>query len=128
MTSEQSVVRNGGSSAELVRSAIDHARLGFEVEPAALRGAAGSFHSEADVLCELAHKLDLHLASLGPCWGADEVGQRFAAGYQPAADTVLNNIDALSIGLHRIAAALQAVGDNYEQVDQLFSLAPISQT
>jgi uncharacterized protein YukE len=102
----------------------EQSALGFEVEPAALRGAAGSIHSEADVLCELAHKLDLHLASLGPCWGADDVGRRFAGSYQPAATTVLNNIDALSIGLHRIASALQAVGDNYEQVDQLFSATP----
>jgi uncharacterized protein YukE len=103
------------------RSAQQPTSSGFEVEPAALRGAAGSIHSEADVLGELAHKLDLHLANLGPCWGADEVGQRFATSYQPAAKTVLNNIDALSIGLHRIAAALQAVGESYEQVDQLFA-------
>ncbi len=94
---------------------------GFEVEPAALRGAAGSFHSEADELGILVRKLDAHLADLGPCWGADIVGQRFAACYLPAAQTVLNNIGALSIGLQRIAFALRAVGDNYEQVDQLFT-------
>jgi uncharacterized protein YukE len=95
--------------------------LGFEVEPAALRGAAGSFHTEGDELGELMRKLDVHLASLGPCWGADAVGRRFAASYQPASQTVLNNISALSIGLHRIASALKAVGDNYEQVDQIFA-------
>ena len=96
---------------------------GFEVEPAALRGAAGAIHSEAEELRDLAQKLDTHIANLGPCWGADAVGQRFAHSYQPAAQTVLSNISALSIGLHRIAFALQAVGDNYEQVDQLFHLA-----
>jgi uncharacterized protein YukE len=96
---------------------------GFDVEPAALRGAAGSIHSEADALADLAQKLDLHLADLGPSWGSDVVGLRFAASYQPAATIVLNNISALSIGLHRIASALQAVGDNYEQGDQLFHLA-----
>jgi uncharacterized protein YukE len=99
------------------------AAAGFEVEPVALRGAAGSIHREADELGDLATKLDVHLASVGPCWGADVVGRRFGDSYQPAATTVLDNISALSIGLHRIAAALQAVGDNYEQVDQLFHLA-----
>jgi uncharacterized protein YukE len=94
---------------------------GFEVEPAALRGAAGSFISEADALGDLAVKLDQFLVNLGPCWGADEVGQRFAADYQPAATTVLNNLAALSTGLHRIGAALRAVGDNYEHVDQRFT-------
>jgi uncharacterized protein YukE len=96
---------------------------GFEVEPAALRGAAGSFISEADALREVATKLDQYLANLGPCWGADEVGQRFAADYQPAAATVLNNLSALSTGLHRIGAALRAIGDNYEHVDQRFTTA-----
>jgi uncharacterized protein YukE len=98
---------------------------GFEVEPAALRGAAGSFVGEADALTELAVRLDAHLASLGACWGSDEVGQRFGSDYQPAADTVLGNISALSLGLHRIGAALRAVGDHYEHVDQSFTtIAP----
>jgi uncharacterized protein YukE len=94
---------------------------GFEVEPAALRGAAGSFESEADTLDHVRIKLDQFLAGLGPCWGADEVGQRFATAYQPAADTVLANMAALASGLNRIASALRGVADNYERVDQSFS-------
>jgi uncharacterized protein YukE len=91
--------------------------LGFEVEPAALRGAAGSFEYESDALGELGRKLDALLASLGPCWGADQVGQRFASAYQPAAATVLANLAALSTGLHRIGGALRGVAENYERVD-----------
>jgi uncharacterized protein YukE len=93
--------------------------LGFEVEPAALRGAAGSFDSEADELVEIGRKLDQYLANLGACWGADEVGLRFASAYSPAAATVLGNLTALSTGLQRIGAALRSVADNYERVDQL---------
>ncbi len=124
MTSERSAQQSTSTwldRSDSLRSPLDRASSGFEVEPAALRGAAGSIHSEADVLGDLALKLELHLANLGPCWGGDQVGQRFAASYQPAATTVLTNIDALSIGLHRIAAALQAVGERYEQVDQSFA-------
>ncbi len=95
--------------------------IGFEVEPAALRGAAGSFESEADALDELSSKLDRFLADLGPCWGADEVGQRFATAYQPAAEIVLTNIAALAIGLDHIGAALRGVAENYERVDQSLS-------
>jgi uncharacterized protein YukE len=92
--------------------------LGFEVEPAALRGAAGSFEAESDALGQCGQKLDALLAGIGPCWGTDEVGRRFATAYQPAVDTVLANIAALSVGLTRIGAALRGVADNYERVDQ----------
>ncbi len=98
------------------------AAIGFEVEPAALRGAAVSFHREADSLGDLALRVDAYLAELGSCWGTDEVGSRFGATYEPAATTVLRNICALSLGLQRIASALHAVGENYEHVDQSFSL------
>ncbi len=91
---------------------------GFEVEPAALRGAAGSIDAEADALGTLASSLEQYLLSLGACWGDDEVGRRFASGYQPAAATVLANMTALSTGLVRIAAALRAVGESYETIDQ----------
>ena len=94
---------------------------GFEVEPAALRGAAGSFESESDALGELGSKLDHFLASLGFFWGGDEVGHRFASAYQPAAQAVLANIAALSSGLNHIGSALRGVADNYERVDQSFS-------
>jgi uncharacterized protein YukE len=98
-------------------------RLGFEVEPAALRGAAGSFASEADQVAELAQKLDRFLVDLGPCWGDDEVGQRFATSYVPAAEATMSNLLSLSTAMHHIGSALRAIGDNYERVDQsMFTL------
>jgi hypothetical protein len=57
------------------------------------------------------------------CWGDDEVGQRFAAAYLPAADTVMGNLHALTWGLVRIGAALRAVADSYERTDQLVAVA-----
>ena len=91
---------------------------GFSIEPAALAGAAGSFDGESDALDAAGAALDAHLASLAGCWGADSVGQRFAAAYVPAAEAVLDNIGALSCGLVRIAAALRAVAESYTAVDE----------
>jgi uncharacterized protein YukE len=91
---------------------------GFEVEPAALKGAAGTFDAEAEALETLARSLERHLQGLGACWGDDTVGQRFAAGYTPAEATVLGNLSSLSGGLVRIAAALRAVGESYETAEQ----------
>jgi uncharacterized protein YukE len=101
-------------------------RQGFEVEPAALRGAAGSVDAEAEALASLASSLQHYLEQLGACWGDDEVGQRFAERYVPAASTTLANYQALSVGLMRIAAALRAVGDAYEQADTFEPAATVS--
>ena len=90
---------------------------GFDVTPAALTGAAGAIDAEAVTLDEAAAALAQRLGQLGRCWGDDAVGQRFAAGYGPAAQVVVGNIDALSIGLVRIAAALRAVAASYERAD-----------
>lgn len=94
---------------------------GFVVDPAALRRAAGCIAGEADVLGELATDAPPRLAALGACWGDDEVGRRFAAAYEPAAATVLANLQALSHGLVRIAGALGAVARAYEQVDEMIA-------
>lgn len=91
---------------------------GFEVLPAALTGAAGTFDAEAESITQAAAMLQQRLAGLGNCWGDDPVGQRFAAGYGPAVTTVQGNIAALSVGLNRIAAALRAVAESYQLVDR----------
>ncbi|MEL6893319.1 MAG: WXG100 family type VII secretion target [Actinomycetota bacterium] len=98
---------------------------GFDVVPAALRGAAGTFVSEADALADANAALYRHLSSLGGApWGSDAVGMRFGSAYQPAADAVIANIGALTGGLARISAALVAVADRYEQADQ--SAVPVT--
>jgi len=90
---------------------------GFDVTPAALTGAAGAIDAEASVLDEASTAMAQRLAELGSCWGDDTVGQRFAAGYGPAARVVVGNIGALSVGLVRIAAALRAVAESYTRSD-----------
>lgn len=90
---------------------------GFEVQPAELRRAGSAYHAEADLLIEAASRLDRHLGTLGQPWGTDQVGARFGATYQPAAQQVTANLGALTVGLIRIASALRAVADSYDVVD-----------
>jgi uncharacterized protein YukE len=90
---------------------------GFVVWPAALTGAAGTIDGEAESIISIAARADQHLATLGACWGDDEVGQRFGQGYAPAAEQVMTNIAALTAGLVRIAAALRAVAGSYDAAE-----------
>jgi uncharacterized protein YukE len=90
---------------------------GFDVQPAALIGAAGTFDAEAEALARAAARVQARLAALGSCWGDDDVGARFGATYEPAMHTVVGNVGALASGLIRIAAALRAVATAYEVVD-----------
>ncbi len=90
---------------------------GFDVQPAALIGAAGAFDAEADAVLAAVGRLHHVLGTLAQPWGADDVGVRFGAAYQPAAEQVTANIAALSGGMSRIAAALRAVAQSYDLAD-----------
>ena len=93
---------------------------GFSVDPTALSGAARTIDAEATTLQEAVSRLQMRLTTLGPSWGDDVVGKRFAVSYEPAAKTVLGNVAALSVGLVHIAAALRAVAESYNEVDRIF--------
>ncbi len=82
---------------------------GFEIVPAVVNAAAGTFDAEASALTNVAVTLAKHLSQIGPAWGDDVVGVRFGAQYQPAADVTRDNVEALAVGMFRIAAALRAV-------------------
>jgi hypothetical protein len=88
---------------------------GFDIVPAVVAAAAGTFDAEAAALTTAAVSLDQHLAAIGACWGDDSVGERFGAQYRPAADVVRDNVEALAVGLFRIAAALRAVANAHAQ-------------
>lgn len=104
--------------------AVGGSGAAFEVEPAVLVGAAGTFDAEADAIVDAAKRVQLRLGAIGPCWGTDRVGERFGAAYQPVATAVLGNVSALANGLVRIAAALRAVATSYELADQPTSAPP----
>ena len=101
---------------------------GFDVDPAALLGAAGVFDAESDALLAAVSRLHQTLGTLGRPWGTDEVGERFGAEYEPAAEQVVANLAALSAGSSRIAAALRAVAQSYDLADTFTVSAGASPT
>lgn len=90
---------------------------GIEIVPAALIGAAGTMNAEAHSIEYAIGALQARLTSVGACWGKDVVGRRFGADYQPVAEQVIENIGAMAVGLVRIGAALRAVAQKYDAVD-----------
>lgn len=94
-------------------------RSGFSVDPIVLIGTAGVFDAEAAAMKMMVTRLEQRAAAIGKVWGDDVVGTRFGAAYEPASRMVLANLASLSAGLVRIAAALRAVGESYEAVDNM---------
>jgi len=90
-------------------------REGFEIVPAVVAAAAGTFDAEASALTHAAVSLGKHLSGIGAAWGDDVVGERFGAQYAPVAETMLDNVEALAVGMFRIAAALRAVAGAHAQ-------------
>jgi uncharacterized protein YukE len=105
-------------------------RSGFSVDPIILIGTAGVFDAEAAALKMMVTRLEQRAAAIGKVWGDDVVGARFGAAYEPASRMVLANLASLSAGLVRIAAALRAVGESYEAVDNtiISAVTPIART
>ena len=99
---------------------------GYEVQPAAITGAAGCFDAEAEAVVQAMFQLRQQLGTLGQPWGADAVGSRFGSQYTPPAEIVLANVEALAIGMARIAAALRAVAGAYVRGEDDL-LAPITE-
>lgn len=85
----------------------------FQIEPIVVGAAAGNFETEASALVQAGLALRQRLAEIGPAWGDDAVGTRFGKQYETPALTVLDNVESLSVGLLRIAAALRAVSSAY---------------
>jgi uncharacterized protein YukE len=105
-------------------------RSGFSVDPIVLTGTAGVFDAEAATVKMMVTRLEQRVAAIGKAWGDDVVGVRFGAAYEPASRVVLANLASLSAGLVRIAAALRAVGESYEAVDNsiVSAVVPIART
>ncbi len=91
---------------------------GFSADPARLRQHGGEFAGHAERTSAIHRELSGALGESGACWGDDEAGQSFAAGYlQPAQDT-LSMLGSLPAGLADVGDRFTATAGRYEQVDQ----------
>jgi WXG100 family type VII secretion target len=91
---------------------------GFEVDPDALRSASPKFTSTGDKLADAWQALRSVMDAEGTCWGGDEVGQKFAQGYSPAADTAREAFPGIAEAVHAIRTELDNTATTWEQADQ----------
>jgi uncharacterized protein YukE len=91
---------------------------GFSADPARLRQHGGEFAGHADRAAAIHSQLSDALGEAGECWGDDEAGRSFAAGYtQPAQDT-LGTLGGLQAGLADVGDRFTGTADRYEQAEQ----------
>lgn len=87
------------------------------VDPAGLRAGEPAVRAIASSIGTVLARLDAALVREGACWGADEVGQTFAAAYRPAVATMRQALTDLGDGAAGIADALLTVAANAEQTE-----------
>ena len=87
------------------------------VDAAGLRAGEPTVRAIATSIGTVLAQLDTALVREGACWGADEVGQTFAAAYQPAVDAMRQALTDLRDGAVGIADALLTVAANAEQAE-----------
>lgn len=90
---------------------------GFDVRPADLRGAAGSFRREEGALEGHLEALRSGLSALGEPWGDDDPGRSFGSNYQPSATALLANIGVVAEGLGSIRDGLLEMAEHYRGSD-----------
>lgn len=90
---------------------------GFTVDPATFTTGATQVSGAAGSVAAAAQALSAALAGTGGMAGADEVGQKFSAQYDPAAAALATLLGNLSSGLGTVADALEATGANYAGAD-----------
>ncbi|PRY43327.1 WXG100 family type VII secretion target [Umezawaea tangerina] len=90
---------------------------GFEVDPTALRSASPKFSSTGDKLADAWDALRSVMDAEGTCWGNDEVGQKFAQGYTPAADTARQAFPGIAEAIQNIRTELDDTATTWEQSD-----------
>jgi uncharacterized protein YukE len=90
---------------------------GFRVDPATFTAGASSVSGAGGAVAAAAQALSAALAGTGGMAGADEVGQKFSAQYDPAAAALATLLGNLAGGLGTVADALEATGANYATAD-----------
>lgn len=90
---------------------------GFTVDPATFTLGATQVDGAAGSVVAAAQALSAALAGTGAMAGADEVGQKFSAQYDPAAAALATLLANLGAGLGTVGDALEATGQNYATAD-----------
>jgi uncharacterized protein YukE len=89
----------------------------FSIEPEALLTGSARFSVESQQLAAALSRLQASLRPLSGMCGNDEQGQKFAAGYNPAAKNLEQALQNLTTGLASVARGLEVMRINYQGSD-----------
>jgi hypothetical protein len=90
---------------------------GFRSDIGRLAKRATEFDDLAGRAERLARDLRQSAESSSPCWGNDEIGQRFAASHQPRAQQALDELGALPGQLRDMGAKFADTASDQQRVD-----------
>ncbi|HET9143169.1 hypothetical protein [Actinophytocola sp.] len=91
---------------------------GFSTDADALAARAGEFPDLAGRAGAIHRELSEALAGFGPCWGADRVGQSFAATHTAPADTTLSGLGELPDRLGAVGTGFADAAAAYRAQDE----------
>ena len=91
---------------------------GFRTDLARLAEGADDFTAFAERAGKIATELGGALDSLGDCWGADAIGQSFAAGHVRPSGEVLSGLTGLSAGFGGVGERFADTARTYGEAEQ----------
>ncbi|NYH79360.1 hypothetical protein FHR84_002694 [Actinopolyspora biskrensis] len=90
---------------------------GFRGDPRRLTEQADAFGEHAADAERAVAKLRDALESARDCWGADEVGERFAALHLPGVERALTALDELPARLGELGTKFSETAETYRRAD-----------
>ena len=91
---------------------------GFSADAARLRQHGGEFAGHAERTATIHRRLSQALDEAGACWGDDEAGRNFAAGYNEPAQDTLRGLGALPADLADVGDRFTGTAQRYERTEQ----------
>ena len=89
----------------------------FSVNPETLLQASARFDLESAELGSALSRLQATLGSLGDVCGTDDQGHKFANGYTPNAEKLVQAMQNMTSRLADIGRGLEVMGTNYQGGD-----------
>ncbi|TQM67211.1 type VII secretion system (Wss) protein ESAT-6 [Actinomadura hallensis] len=94
----------------------------LEVDTEELKRAGVGFQTGAGQLEAIFNRLSSALSAEGECWGSDETGKTFAAGYKEPATTTLDSFPKLKEGLEGIKKGVDQMAKTYKAAEDASEL------
>ncbi|WP_443678163.1 WXG100 family type VII secretion target [Nocardia spumae] len=90
----------------------------FKVDPAALRATEPKYNDVSDRVITAVQSLKQIVEAEGECWGADEIGEKFAKGYVDPAGKAVTTGGNLGAILSSMAGNMASAAETLQQQDQ----------